>query len=521
MAATAGALWQHGGDALWMPPLSPPHSPAHSAASLDLVDVLALDWLLAAPSSSGAVWPTQRLLSAPPVPAARPPAAPREGAAPAPPPKPTPAAAERPWRCLDRAHGEGCTSCVPAPPPSAAKAYKLVSADGTGAEKRLRALLSRCPEWLDAAERARLAAELEARGELADVASLLRSHTAANMRKQPMLNLAYLWRYASDCWSRKAEAAEDGAPSRKRCRRTAAAAPASSDVDSAARADHGGAAAADPPPAAVQEAALALSNRTFTSLHVAEAQALELMVPLIDAASAAWTGPDSLEAYARCSGAGMTWARLRSIEGALDVTTWLQAVIELRLRALRSWRDTLGANGERAAAYTVDVSFNTPESELEALRYILGQSLEATTSAAAALAAPDGSLKPQDAAWVLDFQQGYSNALTMIAAAHAFLARQRMEPLRNFLNAAEAVLEGMDRYCRMTSRGLRQRLLWVTEWCELQGPAAGDERVARATLAPLVARLRLNYDDTHGARLLALSELELPAGTPPPRFTLV
>jgi hypothetical protein len=264
-----------------------------------------------------------------------------------------------------------------------------------------------------------------------------------------------------------------------------------------------------------------LPDRTFATLHAAEAQVLDLMLPCIGAAAAAWVGPSSREAYAREGGQGLTWLRVRTIEGALEVSFWLEAVCELRLRALRAWRDTLGEDGQRQLAYTVDAAFNSPESELEALRYILKCASASTHSAAAAVARPDGSMRPQDAAWVDDFRRGHAAALRLVADGHAFVARQRMEPLRSYLDVAEAVLEGMCRYTRHTARALRYRMTWTSETCVALGDAAGCRVTAAAAVAPLVARMRLVRDDEQGARLLALATTPPPRGRPPPPFELV
>jgi hypothetical protein len=342
--------------------------------------------------------------------------------------------------------------------------------------------------------------------------------------------------YKSDCWS--ARAAPEASSSRKRaCRRPAPnstgsdAAPACTQLALAppgwcgpfAAGGFDLSAAGNAPLACTQlalHAPPALPDRTFATLHAAEAQVLDMMSPCIDAAAAAWAGPSSREAYAREGGRGLTWQRVRTIEGALEASNWLEAVCETRLRALRAWRDTLGEDGERQLAYTVDAAFNSPECELEALRHGLRQGSASTHAAAAALALPDGSLRPQDAAWVDDFRRGHAAALRLVADGHALVARQRMEPLRSYLDVAEAVLEGMQRYTRHAGRALRCRVAWTSETCVALGDAAGCRVAAASAVAPLVARMRLLQDDEQGARLLALATTPPPRGMPPPPFEL-
>ncbi len=426
--------------------------------------------------------------------------------------------------------------CTPAPAPALCRRYKLTCpGDGANSEKRLRALLVRCPEWNDAATRQRLADQLEAEDAAAGcdsgVPALLRARSGAAMRKQHMLCLAHCWRYRADCWSAKGKSGSEGeaAPERKRSRTRPPAAPPA--VTQAER--HAPCAADDapgtrlallPPGSGAHEAAaqpLALRDRTFQSSGMAEAQVMTSLVPLIRGATAAWEGPASSVAYARVGGAGLTWHRVRTVEGALEVTTWLDAVVAQRLRALRAWRDTLGEDAERAPAYTVDAAYNSPESELEAMRSILAQSSASTHTSAAAGARPDGSLLPQDAAWVVDFRAGHAAALGLVATGLAFIAQQRMEPLRAYLDAAEAVLCGMRRYTQASAASLVHRIRWTSATCESLGALAGDRAVAHACVPPLVHRLRLTGDDPEGARLLAMAAAVAPTGQPPQRFALV
>jgi hypothetical protein len=405
------------------------------------------------------------------------------------------------------------------------------------------------------------------------VPALLRTHACAAMRKAAMLCLAHAWRYKSDCWSAKGGGATgdcagagarvvappaaparaavgargEASPERKRARLqpggAAAAATAAAHLPPAraCSADSGRGsvcAAADdactglalatssrrrpqqPRSSSDGAAALALHDRTFATLQGAQCAVHSLLVPLIAAAASGWVGPASRVEYGRCSGEGLTWLRVRTIEGAADVGGWLGSICALRLAALRAWRDTLGEDALRQPAYTVDAAYNSPESELEALRHIIAQSSQSTHAAAAALTLPDGSLLPRDAAWVDDFHRGRDAALALIAQSQAFIAAQRMQPLRSFLDASEAVLIGMCLYTRDTYDALRARMAWASDMCAAQGPAAGDWAQAQASAPPLIARLRLCKDTAEGARLLALAHTPLPRGEPPPRFVL-
>ena len=436
-------------------------------------------------------------------------------------------------------------SCEPAPEPADAGRYRLTDASGQLTEKRLRSLLSRCPEWSDAAERARLASVLEAEeaasGDASGAAEVLRSHSCAKMRKRAMLCLAHHWRYRSDCWQSRGGAT---APAPKQPRKRAApesdsrddqkqpapdVAPCSSQqrhcelslhgrLFATRAAPHGAVVAASPP----RQETLGLYDRTFILDGVALGRVLDLMSPHIAVAARAWAGPHSAVQYGRACGRGMTWLRVRSIEGAVEVSAWLGAVCRVRLGALRSWRDMLSAEQLRSPAYYADVAYNTPDSELEALRYCTTQARGSTYSVAAAqrAASPTGALSPQDAAWVHDFDVGHDNAMEMIGAAHSFVAAQRMAPLRDFLEAAEAVVGEIARYAEQTAASLRMRLEWISEAAAAQGPEAGLLSDARKVVPPLVQRLRLTDDCEHGVGLLALARVPPPRGTPPQRFTL-
>ena len=411
-------------------------------------------------------------------------------------------------------------SCTAAPGDADAGSYRLADAAGQLTEKRLRSLLSRCPEWNDESERLCLATSLEAEeaqcGMSSGAVNVLRSHSCANMRKRAMLCLANRWRYRSDCWSERRGgsgvpvAACDVKRPRKR--------PASDDGRAACAKQL----ALEPValPSQPQQTTLPLEDRTFVMHHAANSYVLGMMSTHITAAARAWTGPLSAVHYGRARGEGMTWLRVRSIEGALEVAHWLRAVCKLRLGGMRDWRDALSAEELRMPAYASNAAHNSPWSELEALRYATTQGHASTHGVADALRAAMGTLRAQDAAWVQDFDHGYNPVMTMIAAAHAFIAAQRMEPLRGYLEVAEAVLGGIQRYAEECVTSLQQRVDWISEAAASQGPAAGLRCEAKARVPPLVERLRLTDDCEQGVALLALARTPPPKGAPLPRFTL-
>jgi hypothetical protein len=373
----------------------------------------------------------------------------------------------------------------------------------------LRSLLSRCPEWNDAGVRQRLAAALEAEEALSGLSSgaveVLRSHSSAHMRKHAMLRLAYCWRYKGDCWSVR----NAGSGERKRSRKPA---PAAADAGEALPASKR---------FVFDDAAmsLALADRTLTVSQAAQAQMHCFLAPHIASAARSWTGPLSATQYGRIRGEGMTWHRVRGMEGALEVAVWMRDVVAQRLTGLRAWRATLDAETLRSPAFFCDSAFAVPESELEAMRVILTGARMLTAFTTESTRQPDGGLLPQHAAWMYDYDQGHGAAMSMVANAHAFCASQRMESLRNYLDGAEAVLEGIGRYTRSSVESLQQRVEWTTLAAAAQGAAAGCWIEARSSLAPLVHRLRLTGEDPDGARLLALASTPPPLGSPLPRFT--
>ena len=409
-------------------------------------------------------------------------------------------------------------SCTPAPADAEAGSYRLTDAAGQLTENRLRSLLSRCAEWNDDAERQRLAAALEVEeaqcGTSSGAVEVLRSHSCADMRKRAMLCLAHRWRYRSDCWSvRRGGVAPPSTAEAKRPRKRAA----SDDgrVDGVKQLAAGAAKA----PARPQQTTLPL-DRTFVVHAAANSYVLGMMTTYIATAARAWTGPLSAVHYGRARGEGMTWLRVRSIEGALEVAQWMRSVCSLRMGGMHAWREALSSEELRTPAFMFDAAHNSPWSELEALRYATSQGQASTHGVAAALRASMGTLRAQDEAWVADFDQGHAAVMSMIAAAHAFVAAQRMEPLRVYLDAAEAVLSGVHRYAEECVTSLQQRLDWTSEAAAAQGPAAGSRCEARARVPPLVERLRLTDDCEHGVALLALARTPPPSGAPLQRFTL-
>ena len=238
---------------------------------------------------------------------------------------------------------------------------------------------------------------------------------------------------------------------------------------------------------------LALSDRTLTVSQAAQAQVHGLLGPHIAAAARAWTGPLSAVQYGRVRGEGMTWLRVRTIEGAHEVSIWLRDVVAQRVKGLRAWRATLDADTLRQPAFLCEPAYAAPDSELEAIRHILTQGR---------------------VAWVQDYRNGQAAVLALTASAQAFVAAQRTQSLRCFLDASEAVLDGIASYTSATVASLWQRAQWTSEAAAAQGPAAGCRRASQAMLPPLVQRLRLTGDDPDGARLLALASTPPPLGSP-------
>jgi hypothetical protein len=271
---------------------------------------------------------------------------------------------------------------------------------------------------------------------------------------------------------------------------------------------------------AVADSQAPLCDRTYATLHAADAQLMDMITPLVEQCASGWEARNSARAFGEARGAGLTWRHSRSIDGALLANTWFSACCTTRLRALRSWRDTLDASIERLPAYSLDAAFGTPDSELDALRYILGQAAASTQSFSLSTSMPDGSLLPQHATWLDDFQRGHAAGLALITAAHAFVARQRMESLRCYLDAAEAVLRGMIEYSAASGRALKRRVVWISASCEALGASAGDRIVAQAAPPPLALRLKLTAEDPEGMRLWAIANVQPPRGQPPQRFSL-
>ena len=317
-----------------------------------------------------------------------------------------------------------------------------------------------------------------------------------------MLRLAHAWRYRSDCWAVR----ESGSGERKRARRTSASTDEVADADASPRDKRAVASLA------------ALADRTLTVSQAAQAQMHSHLAPFIAASAHAWTGPQSAREFGRASREGMTWLRVRWMDGALEVSDWLRGVFVQRLQGLRAWRATLDEATLHAPSYLCDHAYGVLESEFEVLRIIANQSRNLTDANTERVRQEDGGLLPQHAAWAQDFHEGHAAVMAMLANARAFSAAQRTQPLRVFLDAAEAVLEGMSAYNRVAVESLQQRVQWTTEAAQAQGPAAGCRLQARAALPPLVQRLRLTGSDPDGARLLSLASQPPPLGAPLPRF---
>jgi len=106
-------------------------------------------------------------------------------------------------RCLDSTHAGECATCVPPPHPEEEASTELAASDGRTGEKRLRALLTRTPEWNSQAAREQAAQQLLAERGTAggsETAEALKRRESARLRKCDLLFLARHWRYRSDVW---------------------------------------------------------------------------------------------------------------------------------------------------------------------------------------------------------------------------------------------------------------------------------------------------------------------------------
>jgi hypothetical protein len=141
-------------------------------------------------------------------------------------------------------------------------------------------------------------------------------------------------------------------------------------------------------------------------------------------------------------------------------------------------------------------------------------------SQARAKARAHPALPPAEQAWLYDFHAGHAASAALHAAAEAFVARQRMESVSSYLDAAEAVLAVLSGYANGVGCALRQRVAWMGAACVALGDAAGARMDAAVRTPSLPAMMRLRGDDAAGTLMWALSTLPPPEGTPPPRFEL-
>jgi hypothetical protein len=147
-----------------------------------------------------------------------------------------------------------------------------------------------------------------------------------------------------------------------------------------------------------------------------------------------------------------------------------------------------------------------------------------------AAAAPGGVLPPTEAAWLSDYQLGHASACAMLTACQSFSAAERMQPLRTYLDAADASLQVLRSYSAAQVSALRARAAWCAATCEALGHGAGCRQAAAVALPPLVARLAVTHDAHTGglargaaalAALAALARAPAAHGGAPARFTLL
>jgi hypothetical protein len=121
------------------------------------------------------------------------------------------------------------------------------------------------------------------------------------------------------------------------------------------------------------------------------------------------------------------------------------------------------------------------------VRDIMREGAAGEQAYAAALSA-SGALRATDAAWLLDFQHGHAAALTLLAAAEMLLSRERMGPLRTFLDVADAVLVALVAYVVRADTAFGNRLTWQRAMCAQLGAAAGCAATELAAVPWIVGR---------------------------------
>ena len=163
---------------------------------------------------------------------------------------------------------------------------------------------------------------------------------------------------------------------------------------------------------------------------------------MVLAVARGWRAETAEARFRAAAGANIDWTRVRSIRGALEMNAFLRDALELRREALQQYRLGLDEGDLRAAAYAVDTSSFTPESELDALRAIADGGMMVTTANAAHISEWLGGRLPEaEQAYADRYWQGHAAMMVMIQALHSTVAQVRVSapPGRFLLPRADRI----------------------------------------------------------------------------------
>ncbi len=328
-------------------------------------------------------------------------------------------------------------------------------------EKKLRAQLTRTPEWRSAAAREALAARLHAAGDV-DFAAALRRPDASALRKRHLFALARAWGYASDVWRARGERAPAAprasaaaeAPARLRASLLATLAPPPAPAVAPPR---------HAPPPCDEAAALRALHADAVEMHVA----LRLL-PLATAASDALAGraahaaalrhgaaraqlSDAFVAHchAIAAAAAVDSARLRSEHAALEARRAALAAALPGGMSADAWRAAHGGGSGAEAVLA----------HLAGLIQLSLVSASAATSAAACGAAPP--LCPGEACALEEAREASAAAREFVLRCDTLLTATAHGDADLYLRAAAGVIDAVARFCAGVHAACTERAGWA------------------------------------------------------------
>lgn len=353
------------------------------------------------------------------------------------------------FRCIDPSHPPGCARCTPAPALEEENDYQLVGDPGRkNGEKKLRALLSRTPEWASQAERNRLAELYEGVAEAKNLSVVLRYKQTAGLRKVHLFLLARAWHYSSDLWVR--------------------------------RDSHGLSAQLNPRPVSAPPALVA--TPTFPLLpkellvrpapvprepppaETIDEHVTNTLEPIALESSRLFGGLEAKKALSESSGAvQLLTERFQDMQIATAELSSLLVFWHVQRASLAQWRSELGPDVSPDLLWRIVTARIAPTEEM-LLKIDSALRASIATYQLVAVDGRGGNRAASNAAertWLNEIYRARQLQLEVVSRTVALLAQSKLQSVDNFVRTAMVLLDFLVTFTAMVMSNLAVRQSWM------------------------------------------------------------